>query len=886
MVTKDYGAGVSGYLDPEGKAYETTVIQASKPILDKELNLFQDLSQQARTGIPSGWLSPDVVDTSEGVSPIFTLSATANEYQFPALVARVNDWRVPVMYTGSATPSNAVDMGAGPVGVGAKRTDLVFLEVWRKLLSASPDTSGKSLSGRIWRNGNVKIASADDATLNLTDEILDGAVGSETSKRVQIQYRVRVYQGVNLATYPQGLGDVSIVAHTVPPDASTPDGAATAFSYANQSASGDPGLWVAGDGNPANGLGSVDGYMYAIPLCAVFRRNTTAFDRDTNHNGGVATPGPSDRPDALFHDILSARDFLDLRPNVHPLGWDFQELLAKNVNYLYDNSLQTEYEITPLGGGSVGHTNLWADAIGTVPAGVADIERHFDAVARRFSDRATLETVWVEYTPSDQNGGGPTWTVGDFFIIDPTALPVYPYSNLNVSSVAPSDISILAVTAALSSGGSTLTNQSAFAEGDTTDELNARNTTDVLNMGVSFEGVGQVPAGAITATLVAGTPLTQDQRLFLKLLVSYPPGQGLSKTPTGDFASDSFVDEAPGTLDVAAPYSFQALESQTFDYPHREVELTYRTTDVTFETYLTISSGAFNRTIYVPDRIGTVVSIENTTGTNAGTYTGPVDLSDDGYRIRIDSQVGTWSNAATPSVSGDEIVVTYEAVRPIPHNGCQFTLWYETRSPQTVRDSLLGSTLQVTPRYICPNLYSLVTGSGSEGEAYPFPYQYVQTPGVYPSSGPSLLEAFDGDHALDSSGVITMSDFNADAGFLQVPTLIPAVPNPQSLILERAPGDIDIEGRSFFKEVPAGYIPAAFGQPLASPKRHINCLPVICELTVDGAIGPKGTILLVMFSRWAPFDSENKVAFDSNLADNFTSASVYRLKGNPLAPRR
>jgi hypothetical protein len=135
-------------------------------------------------------------------------------------------------------------------------------------------------------------------------------------------------------------------------------------------------------------------------------------------------------------------------------------------------------------------------------------------------------------------------------------------------------------------------------------------------------------------------------------------------------------------------------------------------------------------------------------------------------------------------------------------------------------------------------------------------------------------------------GLVSIADFSASTGFLQIPTLVPAVPNPQSLTFLRNGGDVDIEGRSYFKEVPAGYIPSAFGQPLSDSKRHKNILPMIAELAADGPVGPKGTLLIVLLSRWADFDADNKVGFDPNLGMNFTSASVYRVKGNPLNPRR
>ena len=39
MTLKNLGSLVSGYLDPEGRNWETAVYQSGKPVLDKELNL-------------------------------------------------------------------------------------------------------------------------------------------------------------------------------------------------------------------------------------------------------------------------------------------------------------------------------------------------------------------------------------------------------------------------------------------------------------------------------------------------------------------------------------------------------------------------------------------------------------------------------------------------------------------------------------------------------------------------------------------------------------------------------------------------------------------------------------------------------------------------------
>ena len=260
MTSKNYGP-LTGYLDPSGRNFETVVFQAGKPVLSQELNLEQDISELRPTA--SGWLSPDFLGAAAGnLSAIFTTGLAGNIIQFPNLEAAVNGWALDVANTG-ANGWNELTLAAPPIAAGTQRQDIVVLEVWRRLLSAAPAATGKSPTGLIWRDGNVKIAAVDDLLLNYPDDILDAMVASESTKRVQIQYRLRVISGVDLFAYPYALNDPTIVAFSVPVTAPFPDGVATAFAYVNQSPNRDGGLWRAGDGNPANALGTVDGYMYA-----------------------------------------------------------------------------------------------------------------------------------------------------------------------------------------------------------------------------------------------------------------------------------------------------------------------------------------------------------------------------------------------------------------------------------------------------------------------------------------------------------------------------------------------------------------------------------------------------------------------------------------------
>lgn len=876
MVTKDYGAGATTYLDPEGRNWETTVYLQSKPVLDSELNLIQDLNQhengrRRRITMPSGWLASDVTDSSDAVSAIFTASTTVDELEVPQdLRAHVNGWVIRVGNT-NANGTNTLDLGTAPAGAGVTRTDLVILEVWRRQLAATPSTVGKSSGGRIWWYGNVKIAVADDATFNFADDIQDVNVGAETTQRVQIQYRLRVINGVDVQTYPDGISDPAVFAHSVPASAAAPDGVVTAFNYSNQSSNGDPGLFRAGDGSPANTLGTVDGYMYAIPLMAVFRRNTTAFARNTNHNGGVADPGPSDRPDGLFYDIIDSRDVMDLRRNVNPNGWDLQELLDKNTSYLFDNALQTEVGATLVGGGTEGHTVLRADEIGVSNANGGDgtttgdtpgatFIGEFDAARRRFSDRAILETVVVEYTPADGSGGGPNWGAGDTVTISPSALQIYGYTSFNWAAYAPSDVSIVAVKAISflpTSGGSGGASESFGQIGDGTPA-----NPDLSD--VEITGFGTVPVTSLTVTLRAGilTNIT-DETMLVTLVVSYPKGVGLTKTPTADYGTSSFSVNNPGQLPATTPIFFEAFEDQSLDHPHREAALTYRTVTQTLQTQ---HVGAATDTWYMPERVESVSDIR----VNAVSFGGSITISDDGYVITLDSN----------GFTANPIEIDYKARRPLPQNDEQITVYYEARTEQMTRSAIVGTSLQIIPKYVANHMYVLTVGSGSQDEAYPFPSQYVQAPGVYPTSGGT----FNGDHEFDATANVNLTGFSASTGFVKLPTLVPAVPPPEDITLSRVGGDIDSEGRAFFKAT-SGYPLGAWAQPLSDITNHRTVLPIIGELAVDGSVGPAGTLVMALVSQ-VNLTENNMVGFDSDLAQNRTAVSIYRLKGHPLSNRR
>jgi len=202
-------------------------------------------------------------------------------------------------------------------------------------------------------------------------------------------------------------------------------------------------------------------------------------------------------------------------------------------------------------------------------------------------------------------------------------------------------------------------------------------------------------------------------------------------------------------------------------------------------------------------------------------------------------------------------------------------VYFRTAAPQMARNALLSGSLTVVPKLVAGKMISLTIGSGAQGEAYPFSTAYVQTGGVFPSS----IGTYSGESDLAGMADISVADFNASTGMLSLPTYISMVASPESLTFSRDLADIDVEGRTFFSSVPAGYMPNAYAQDLSNADRHKNVLPILAELAADNPLGHRGQLVIVLLVRYAVFDETNAVFFDSNLNANTTTASVFRVKG-------
>jgi hypothetical protein len=296
-MTNPLGSGVTRYIDGRDKQLAAVVFQALKPPLDSELNLMSlmDLearAEQVRSSMASGWLmneSNPMGDYATGVNwsnHFYFGRNTSGELRDPTW-AIVNGWVIPVTGTRTGSPPlsannsdthNKIELNPPSTSTGGSRAEFIFLEVWQQRIDVDPASPsiapGKPQRGYIYRFGNV-----ESGFSHIQDDLVDPNLNLETTKRVQVQYRIRVVAGINIAQYPEGFDPTLVFAQgslTAP--------SAVAFQNMREEL-GDSGLYRAGTGDPTT-FGTVDGYVYAIPLCVVFRRNSAGFS-DTGNLAGA-----------------------------------------------------------------------------------------------------------------------------------------------------------------------------------------------------------------------------------------------------------------------------------------------------------------------------------------------------------------------------------------------------------------------------------------------------------------------------------------------------------------------------------------------------------------------------------------------------------------------
>lgn len=873
MSNKDLGSGVT-FLDPEGKGFESVVYREDKPHSHSEANLAQDLYNESKASalkglMPSGFLTGDFLD--DGYND-FVFSTNANEFEFNGRpIVHVNGWVFPVEYTATtSTGENVITLDAPDGTAGSIAVDFVFLEVWRALIDPEPSTTNKPASDKIYPNGNI----LSPAGVWLDDDLLDTPVaianpGLETTRRVQIQYAIR---SIRLIDPSKRLGYDDTEVEAQGPNASKVSGATFTLSAT------DHGLYVAGDeaGQPNAIPGTVDGYVYSIPIALVYRRNSSAFDFLANGNGGitgVGTATPSDRPDGLYSDQIVLEDVQDMRHAVGTEKPDWGRILRKNLSLLLDNELKTwvgqsAFTEFYVGGNNESFGNLYLKADDYLPSTSPDkpsgnTVRNPDGICTKITDRAHAEHHVVEYDAATYSGGG-TWVSGDTLTLD------FVSTNIEDEQPAGTVISdVLSVRLNDLAGG-----------------------TGAPHMDIqSITGLG---TGVVTITLDTPPVAGSAADIWVEYEVSYPSGSGLTSlvkeeagnfnivvhNPSGfnPFFSATFTDDAAGRAAIL-PYLTVSYE----EGPHREVTVMYRPdTTRSVSTYTTATDEILlPEPAYVNDPLNPNPDFTVTVGGNPKTVTA---ISDDRRTITFNPpEVG----------AGVTATVDYTPHRPFPITSVESTLYYKAPAIQAIPFEYLDNpsdpvnlSLEVEPVYILDKVYSGTASSGSVITPFPYESPLNQIP-VCATAG----TAFQKEAELNAPGPISIDDFDANVGLLELPALVPmafvdsvTLYDPVDVIGSQSLEFVD----HYTAVMPDAYVPTAIAQSLSDPVEHKAFFAFIGRLKRDTDFARAETPVLVVVSQYYDYTSllpsgttveQNRVTF----APDLSAASVYKIKGNFLS---
>ena len=281
---------------------------------------------------------------------------------------------------------------------------------------------------------------------------------------------------------------------------------------------GDTGLWVAGDGNVNNSLGTMDGYSYAMPVAVVFQRNSGGFAISSNlfgcadstlsvANNGLIASGISGRFDNKLADQIFADDCVDTRSIVQLRGqvpddtmrFGFGDLITGNTKLAISRGNPKGNKAEALG--STLAYNVTVAPPGSTALVNQDLIGQFDGFQNGFSsDQREFFTTFAVSTAQKTTGTpNQAWVIGDSFTVS------LPNSSVGV-------ISDLEVTAMVSNASAGTKSPAALLQGQ-----------------FKLTGIG---TKAVTAQFVVNLTNTAfdpgANNLYVTVGVTYPSGGSLN----------------------------------------------------------------------------------------------------------------------------------------------------------------------------------------------------------------------------------------------------------------------------------------------------------------------------------------------------------------------
>lgn len=283
--------GFSRILNQENRNFSMVAFQQAKPILDSEMNLTQLIQNKARADLIRTILKPGIIS----IKTTTDVTDKKNTLRISEAVANMNGWLL-YLYGANRTDASS-DIVFTPAPYNGTREDLAYLEAWFE--EVAPTGSPEDDDESVYKYGGL-------ASGTVANDILDPTAEDETSRRIQLRWNIRTAADVNFTNYPAGINNTDRV------KARGGNNSDTDYGYASLG----NGLYRAGDGSSAacTALKCVDGYVYAIPLYHVHRRNQTAYDAVNNPAGAPAYGSGVTIATGLYHDVIAASDVTPIYP--------------------------------------------------------------------------------------------------------------------------------------------------------------------------------------------------------------------------------------------------------------------------------------------------------------------------------------------------------------------------------------------------------------------------------------------------------------------------------------------------------------------------------------------------------------------------------------------
>ena len=209
-------------------------------LLEAELHELQDIQNSFRQEMASLLFSSSIVKAAS-----LQTNALANSFKAGIMDAFIMGYPVHIE-NNNDEPDNLVILSAPPET--GTRYDLVYMELWFETID---------YLSNIYRFGG-------EASGTVPNDLVDYRIGAETSRRVQLRWRIASVDGIDFTSYPKGVNAPSVKAKGA-------NSHPVEWNFA--AVPGDSGLFIAGsgDGPSKTLLETRDGYSYAIPLFKVVR---------------------------------------------------------------------------------------------------------------------------------------------------------------------------------------------------------------------------------------------------------------------------------------------------------------------------------------------------------------------------------------------------------------------------------------------------------------------------------------------------------------------------------------------------------------------------------------------------------------------------------------